>query len=228
MASMAASPWRSDAAGFKPPEALPVSGAVMKVELDKRSLFALASDTRLEILKNLQSNRRTVSQLAELLGIDKAAVHRHLKKLEEGGFVARTEDHGFVYYALTWKSRDILNPNDRTRIVILISSALVCLIAMIALVYIASAPAGLMSENGEKSSGAQDGGPAPATNAPSAPEPAIDATVPALALGIGACVLLVMAGRRYRRPRQQGGEDASDAIGGLEEVSKSISADCKD
>lgn len=126
--------------GFKAPDVLSPQGNAMKVELDRRSLFALASDTRLEILKALETNRRTVSQLADLLGIDKAAVHRHLKKLEEGGFVSRTEDHGFVYYALTWKSRDILNPNDRTKIVILISSSLICLLAMIVVIYLAVYP----------------------------------------------------------------------------------------
>lgn len=97
----------------------------MRVELDKKSLFALASDTRLEILKALQPMRRTVSQLSETLNIDKAAVHRHLKKMEEGGLVVRVEDHGFVYYGLSWKARDLMSPNENTKIVILISSAFV-------------------------------------------------------------------------------------------------------
>ena len=96
----------------------------MKVELDKKSLFALASDTRLEILKSLQPMRRTVSQLSESLNIDKAAIHRHLKKMEEGGLVTRYEDHGFVYYGLSWKARDLISPNENTRIVVLLSSTL--------------------------------------------------------------------------------------------------------
>ena len=211
MAPMAGSPWRIDAAGFKPPDAVPGSGSVMKVELDKRSLFALASDTRLEILKALQSNRRTLSQIAEALEIDKAAVHRHLRKLEEGGFVARTEDHGFIYYALTWKSRDILNPNDRTTIVILISSAFVCLVAMMVLVYIASGPAGMGTGGGDKSSTMQEGGPEGATNAPSPEASSSDVTLPVAVLGSGAAILTALAWRRYRRPHQRGGETASDA-----------------
>ena len=93
----------------------------MRVELDKKSLFALASDTRLDILKSLQPMRRTVSQLSESLNIDKAAVFRHLKKMEEGGLVKRCEDHGFVYYGLSWKARDLLSPDENTRIVILLS-----------------------------------------------------------------------------------------------------------
>jgi ArsR family transcriptional regulator, arsenate/arsenite/antimonite-responsive transcriptional repressor len=200
----------SDAAGFKAPDAMSVRGSDMKVELDKRSLFALASDTRLEMLKALQSNRRTVSQLAELLGIDKAAVHRHLKKLEEGSFVVRTEDHGFVYYALTWKSRDILNPNDRTKIVILISSALVCLLAMAVVVFMASYPAPLVSQNTEQASDAQDGGEKTVPDS-SAPAPAPSSPVPLAALGLASATLAALAWRQWRRPRQKGGETASDA-----------------
>lgn len=95
----------------------------MRVVLDKKSLFALASDTRMEILKSLQHMRRTVSQLSEEMQMDKAGVHRHLKKLEEGGLVKRYEDHGFVYYGLTWMGRDLMSPNENTKIVIMISTS---------------------------------------------------------------------------------------------------------
>jgi len=105
----------------------------MKVELDKKSLFALASDTRLEILHSLQPMRRTVSQLSESMNIDKAAVFRHLKKMEEGGLVKRFEDHGFVYYGLSWKARDLLSPNENTKIIILLSSSWVILISVVLL-----------------------------------------------------------------------------------------------
>ena len=115
----------------------------MRVELDKKSIFALASDTRLEILKSLQPMRRTVSQLSEELNIDKGAVHRHLKKMEEGGLVKRHEDHGFVYYGLTWKARDLVVPNENTRIVIVLSS--IWILSMVAVLFVA---AGLMSEAG--------------------------------------------------------------------------------
>jgi DNA-binding transcriptional ArsR family regulator len=100
-------------------------GDDLRVELDRKSLFALASDTRLDILRALQPMRRTVTQLSESLGIDKAAVHRHLKTLEGGGLVKRYEEHGFVYYGLSWKARDLVSPNEHTRIVVLLSASLV-------------------------------------------------------------------------------------------------------
>ena len=108
----------------------------MRVELDKKSLFALASDTRLDILKSLQPMRRTVSQLAESLNIDKAAVFRHLKKMEEGGLVKRCEDHGFVYYGLSWKARDLLSPDENTRIVVLLSCTWLLIIGAVFLLVI--------------------------------------------------------------------------------------------
>ena len=214
MAPTTVSPWPSEEAGFKPTDALSVSRTAMKVELDKRSLYALASDTRLEILKSLHSNRRTVSQLAELLAIDKAAVHRHLKKLEEGGFVVRTEDHGFVYYALTWKSRDILEPNDRTRIVILISSALICLLAMVVVAFMAAQPSGMLVESGDRSSDALDDTGEPAKGG-AVPAATLDTPVLVI-LGAGAAGLAALAWRLWRRPRQVGGETASDAPGSVE------------
>ena len=110
----------------------------MRVELDKKSLFALASDTRLQMLKSLQPMRRTVSQLSEELGIDKGAIHRHLKKMEEGGLVKRFEEHSFVYYGLTWKARDLISPNESTRVVIILSALWIVLIAAV-LVLAASA-----------------------------------------------------------------------------------------
>jgi DNA-binding transcriptional ArsR family regulator len=184
----------------------------MKVVLDKRSLFALASDTRLEMLKALEPNRRTVSQLAEVVKIDKAAVHRHLKKLEEGGFVSRTEDHGFVYYALTWKSRDILNPNDKTKIVILISSSLICMLALIVVVSLASSNGALGTTNSPAESkydqlvdqpGGSDGTPIPTTS----PSGGVDIALPSAVLGLVAAAFLCSAYLVWRTPRQRGGEE---------------------
>lgn len=125
-------------------EHVPVPGAGhMRVELDKKSLFALASDTRLEILKALQPMRRTVSQLSEVVNVDKAAVYRHLKKMEDGGLVKRYEEHGFVYYGLSWKAKDLIAPNESTRIVILLSAT--WLLLLCAAVFLS---AGLMAEEG--------------------------------------------------------------------------------
>ncbi len=110
----------------------------MKVELDRAALFALASDSRLEILKALKEERRTLSQLAELLGLDKSAVHRHLKKLEDGGLVKRSEEHGFLYYSLSWRSRGLISPEENAKIIVLLSLSVVLLVVCVALLSLAN------------------------------------------------------------------------------------------
>ncbi len=183
----------------------------MRVKLDKKALFALASDTRVEILQALQPMRRTVTQLAEELGIDKAAVHRHLQKLVEGDLVKRYDDHGFVYYGLCWKTRDILNPTDNTKIIILLSSSIILLMVAIAAIF-----AGLSSNvnlfTGEPSGDRlADGGTTPfsegatteAQEDGTGPLPNLPLGIVALSLFVTTAPLLILASRLLRRPKQR-------------------------
>lgn len=185
---------------------IPLREASMRVELDKRALFALASDTRLDILKSLQPMRRTVTQLAETLGIDKAAVHRHLKTLEEGGFVKRYEDHGFVYYGLSWKSRDILSPNENTKIIILLSASLVFIGAVALVLAAAYSTPGVLpdfdryspdSSTDAGSEGSEDGSPEISLFF-------LLAVVAAVALSLATVVMARGATKIVHRPRQPG------------------------
>jgi hypothetical protein len=93
--------------------------------------------------------RRTVTQLAESLNIDKAAVHRHLKKLEEGGLVKRYEEHGFVYYGLSWKARDLMSPNENTRVIVMLSSSWVLSIMIVFLVLASLVSLGSVANGGQ-------------------------------------------------------------------------------
>lgn len=168
----------------------------LRVELDKKALFALASDTRMDILKALTSDRRTVSQLAELLEVDKAAVHRHLKKLEEGGFVNRLEDHGFVYYSLSWKARDIISPGDNTRIVVIISCAFVLLLACLLVFSTISHDVQFVEsmQSGASEEVVKDMGTAP-------PDQSL-AYAAIIIMGIISVVMLVISIRMLVRPKQ--------------------------
>jgi DNA-binding transcriptional ArsR family regulator len=173
----------------------------MRVELDKVALFALASDTRIEILKNMQQNRMTVTQLADRVEVDKAAVHRHLKKLEEGGFVKREEDHGFVYYSLTWRARDILSPNENTKIVVLISSSIL-LLGVISLILIAFTATPSPAPNDLSGNWMQVGDNPSAGDQmvmQTSPDPA--SSVVPIVLGLAAVVIIVAAIAAYVRMR---------------------------
>jgi len=212
-------------ASLKLREHIPVPGAWhMRVELDKKSILALASDTRLEILKSLQPMRRTVSQLSEAVNIDKAAVHRHLKKMEEGGLVKRYEEHGFVYYGLSWKARDLLTPNENTKIVILLSVTWILL--LVALLFLS---AGLMAEEGNDylykllpAAGQQH--EQRYSMLPSADGPSwIAWALPSIAFGSAAAVPAVISLRRIRKPFQgspldsEGGQESEQhPVDGIE------------
>ncbi|MFQ6013648.1 MAG: winged helix-turn-helix domain-containing protein [Thermoplasmata archaeon] len=190
-------------------------GATMRVTLDKKALLALASDTRLEIMRNLQPKRRTVTQVADALDIDKGGVHRHLQKLVEGELVRRYDDHGFVYYGLSWKGRDLLNPTENTKIVILLGLSAVLLLGAVLVTWAALTPVpGPASADPYFGDFEQDYrlGEFPDSldtgTASGATEPATAAMNPVLLLlGLllipAAAVLLTIASQRLRRPMQR-------------------------
>jgi len=66
----------------------------------QESFKALASDTRIEILKRLDASQRTVTDLANELKVNKSAVYKHLSRLLDAGLVKKVEDNRkWVYYA---------------------------------------------------------------------------------------------------------------------------------
>ena len=190
----------------------------LRVELDKKSLFALASDTRVEILRSLQPMRRTVSQLSEELNIDKAAIHRHLKKMEEGGLVKRFEEHGFVYYGLSWKARDLLMPNENTKIIVLLSASWV-FIGVIALLIMFAL---MWSNTGNGYYADGDLGPRQAFDGEFVNVDHTGLTVTGwalfISLGAAAACTGVLALRKYSRPRQKSPERAMGIDGGRETI----------
>lgn len=94
-----------------------------KITLDKSSFMALASESRIKLLKKLDERKMTVTELARELGISKPAILRHLDKLIEAGLVKKLEDkRKWVYYSLTLKGKNILHP-ERIKITLLLSVA---------------------------------------------------------------------------------------------------------
>ncbi|MBI2078614.1 MAG: ArsR family transcriptional regulator [Euryarchaeota archaeon] len=93
-----------------------------KIVLDAESFKALASDTRLQILKALDARPLTVSELSRFLDLNKATVFEHLKQLMAAELTKREDDPArkWVYYKLTWKGRNILHP-ENVQIFVLLS-----------------------------------------------------------------------------------------------------------
>jgi DNA-binding transcriptional ArsR family regulator len=101
---------------------------MVKVTLDKNTFKALASETRLNILKTLDGKKLGLNEISKATKLNKATLHEHLLKLNEAGLVKRKEreGHKWVYYKLTWKGESLLHP-ENTRIVVLFTITFIIL-----------------------------------------------------------------------------------------------------
>jgi len=99
-----------------------------KITLDRETFKALASDTRLDILKTLDGKNMGLNEIAKVTNLNKATLHEHLTKLYEAGLIKRNErdGHKWVYYKLTWKGESLLHP-ENAKIVVLFTVTLVAL-----------------------------------------------------------------------------------------------------
>ena len=101
-----------------------------KVTLDMNTFKALASDTRLNILKSLDGKKLSLNDICKETKLNKATLHEHLGKLADVGLIRRNErdGHKWVYYNLTWKGECLLHP-ENARIVVLFSITFLALSA---------------------------------------------------------------------------------------------------
>lgn len=107
-------------------------GIMDRITLDRAVFKALASDTRLDILKALDERQKTVTELARELGLNKATVFEHLEKLAEVGLIQKLEDdRKWVYWQLTWTGRRLLHPEAIT-LALVLSTALGSLLTAMA------------------------------------------------------------------------------------------------
>jgi len=102
--------------------------SMTKITLDRETFKALASDTRLDILKALDGKNLGLNEIVKVSNLNKATLHEHLAKLNEAGLIKRNErdGHKWVYYKLTWKGECLLHP-ENTKIVVLFTTTFVAL-----------------------------------------------------------------------------------------------------
>ena len=98
-------------------------GTVSKITLDAETFKALASSTRLTVLKALDERRKTLTELAHELQLNKATVHEHLQLLLAADLVRKRDDEGrkWIYYELTWTGQRILRPEATTTFNVLLA-----------------------------------------------------------------------------------------------------------
>ena len=93
-----------------------------RVVLDSSSFKALASETRVLILKELDKKRSTASEISKVLGISVQASSEHLENLRIAGLVERADEgRKWVYFTLTEKGRMVLHPEEGKRLWVLLS-----------------------------------------------------------------------------------------------------------
>jgi DNA-binding transcriptional ArsR family regulator len=105
-----------------------------KITLDLNSFKALASETRVHILKKLGERQATASELSVSLGISVQAASEHLEKMRAAGLVARVSreeapPHKWVYYELTGKGRALLQPESTKKIWVLLGTSILVIAA---------------------------------------------------------------------------------------------------
>jgi DNA-binding transcriptional ArsR family regulator len=91
------------------------------MEITRKTIKALSSDTRLEILRILVRRRKIAADIAKLLGLAPSTVNEHLKKLEDAGLVKRKETgHKWIYFEVTEDGRNLVQPRSPMQFVLVL------------------------------------------------------------------------------------------------------------
>lgn len=102
--------------------------------LDAESFKALSSETRVQLLKHLDEDRLTLTNLAKKMDLAKATVSSHLESLENAGLIRRIDEgRKWIYYSLTGKGRAVLHPESEKVGIILALSVGLSLIGLASL-----------------------------------------------------------------------------------------------
>ncbi len=114
-----------------------------KITLGRKAFRALASDTRVSMLKLLLKRRMTLSEISKRLGMSVSTIKGHLDSLVAAGLIVQMDEgHKWKYYELTKAGREVVQPSDRRIMVLLGISAIAALFGMNGLIGRFSSPAG--------------------------------------------------------------------------------------
>jgi len=127
------------------------------ITLDRESFKALASEVRVEILKQLGERRMTVTDLSNAMSLAKPTLLEHLDRLVTAGLVTKIDEgRKWIYYELTKRGRTILHPHQ---VKIMISLALSLLLFSAGIVAVLNAAASYGGPTLGESPATQTGGP---------------------------------------------------------------------
>ena len=112
------------------------------MEMDRKTIKALASDTRVNILKALAERRKMPAELSRELNLAASTIVEHLKYLEESELVEKKHTgHKWIYYELTSKGKNIAAPKFPVNMILILSLGIIVSIFSFANIFSAQAPA---------------------------------------------------------------------------------------
>lgn len=84
-----------------------------KITLSRAEFKALASDTRIDILKLMSKRNYNVSELSKSLSLSGPTIKEHLEKLSDSGLIEPLPgEYKWKYYKLTRKGQRIVEPQE--------------------------------------------------------------------------------------------------------------------
>ncbi len=99
------------------------------MEITKKTIKALASDTRLEILKMLAGRRKISADIAKQLRLAPSTVNEHMKILEQAGLVKRKDTgHKWIYFEITDSGRNLVQPRSPVQFILILSLGIVMIL----------------------------------------------------------------------------------------------------
>jgi len=130
------------------------------ITLDREAFKALASEVRVEVLKQLEARRMTVTDLSHAMSLAKPTLLEHLDRLVTAGLVTK-QDEGrkWIYYELTKRGRNILRPHQVKIMISLALSVLLFSASLVAILTAATTPVTFSGGTGSTGGTATTDGP---------------------------------------------------------------------
>ena len=102
-----------------------------EIILTKSEFKAFSSDIRIQIVKLLQKRNHTLSELSKKINLSNPNIKQHLEKLVKAGIVKQIDEgRKWKYYSLTKKGKEILEPEEDRKILIILTVSFLALVGV--------------------------------------------------------------------------------------------------
>lgn len=96
------------------------------MEIDRKTIKILSSDTRVAILKALKERRKMPSELARELSLKPSTIVAHLEKLQEARLIEKQRtERKWIYYELTKRGTALIKPKPSMPFVLILTIGII-------------------------------------------------------------------------------------------------------